>query len=433
MSEKFKLGLTRNRLFEFCNCVSFLGEVETDFDIAQCERVLKILGLKEPLLCSAVELCDNGEAYLVTERNSVKLEVFQGDVEAFVKKKEKDGFDFSKQLFSFAILNGKTLGIFAHTVVADARTLMYLAGEFMRIYSKTPASVVPSEIKILSEKTQLPSNVYSIVIERLASGLEIGWQKSPEVFTQEDYKVAREKYLSQESDSGTIVLKIDTHILGRLKSFAQKENVDVSSLVAFAFYETLTATLGGRRRYRKLNVQANERVFFEDFDKMQVGAFNGLITVEKKKNKKTPDTFENNAINFHKEIYKRMTNAFDVFYNEFLFLRLPESYVDSQYMYCAGEYQHKYSRKLADTYGCANEVVGEFCSYNLNQNYWSSLNGFKRVCPCESLKMRSSTLITFVEKGDEGEVFFVYKKDKLSDSAAHGVVEKAIELLNKLS
>ena len=431
MAERIKLGLTRNRLFEFYNCVSFLGEVDEAFDIQQCERALKILSLKEPLLGGVVELCENGEAYIVTEKSEPSLEVYNGDEKSFVDRKKREGIDFSKQLFSFAVLNDKTLGVFAHTVVADVRTLMYLAGEFMNIYRAAPASVVPSETKVISDKTQLPSKAYSIVIERLASDLEIGWQKNPKVFTKEDCETAREKYLSDGSDSETIIMKISEPMLTDLKAFAKKESVDVSSLIAFSFYEALTESLGGKRRYKKLNVQANERVFFEDSQKMRVGAFNGLVTVEKKKNKKVPDTLENNAINFHKEIYKRITNSFSVFYNEFLFLRLPENFADSQYMYCSGVFQHKYSEKLANTYGCANEVVVEFCSYNLNQSYWSSLNQFRRICPSEPLKMRSSTLITFVEKGCEGEVYFNYKKDKISDSVAQNVVEKVAELLKK--
>lgn len=433
MSEKIKLGLSRNRLFDFDNCVCFLGEAEVSFDIPECEKTLKTLCLKEAILCCGVELCGNGEAYLVTEQNEIVLETFQGDVEEFVKNKKHNGLDFTKELFSFVVLNGNTLGIFAHTVIADSRSLMYLAGEFMKLYKSKTLSVTPSEIKVLSEISQMPSNVFSVVIDRLASDLEVGWQKKTSVFTLEDYKKARDKYLKIKSLTGNISVEIAKELLVNLKNFAHRECIDVSSLVAFAFYESLTRILGGRRKYRKLNVQANERIFFEDFGKMQVGSFNGFVPVEKKKDKKPPDTLENNAVNFHKEIYKRVTSAFKVFYNEFLFMRLPPSFVDSQYMYCAGEFEHKYSKKLANTYGCNNEVVGEFCSYNLNQSFWSTLDVFKNVVPCEPLKMRSSTLITFVEKDGKGEVRFEYKKERLSDSDAQLVVKKAMDLLSKFN
>lgn len=433
MSEKFKLGLSRNRLFSFDNCVSFLGEIDGAFDIIECEKVLKILLLKEPLITCGVELCENGEAFLVTGKKEAFLETFQGDTQKYFKEKMQKGIDFSENLFSFVILNGNTLGVFAHTVVADARSLMYLAGEFMSIYKNKTASVVPSEIKVLSEISQMPSNVFSVVVDRLASDLEVGWQKKTCTFTYDDYKKARNKHLKNKSETGFIELEINEEVFASLGNFAESENADVSSLVAFAFYESLTEALGGKRRYRKLNVQANERVFFEDFQKMRVGAFNGFVTVEKKKNKKVPDTFTANALNFHNEIYKRVTSAFRVFYNEFLLMRVPDSFTDSQYMYCAGEFEHKYSKKLANTYGCANEVMGEFCSYNLDQNVWCGLDAFKNIVPCEPLKMRSSTLITFVETGGKGKVCFGYKKDVVSDVTAQKIIEKVMDLLKKFN
>ena len=432
MSDRIKLGLTRNRLFEFDNCVGFLGDVAEILDVNNCRKALKTLVLKEPLLSCSVELCENGEAYLETERNEPELEVFNGDKEKFLNDIHFYGFDFTEKLFSFVLINEKTLGIFAHTMVADARSLMYLAGEFMHIYKTGIVSVVPSEIKVLSETSQMPSNVFSVVVDRLASDLEVGWQKKTKVFGCEDYKSARKKYLSVKKQSKTISLKLNDDVLKRLRGFAQKQSVDVSSLVAFAFYEALTETLGGKRKYKKLNVQANERVFFSDGVKMQVGAFNGFVAVEKKKNKKLPDTIINNAITFHGEIYKRVTSAFKTFFNEFLFMRLPPSFADSQYMYCVGEFRHKYSKRLACTYGCANEVAGEFCSFNLNQEIWSALKNFNTVVPFEPLKMRSSSMITFVDDGENGCVYFTYRKEKITDITAQKINERVIETLKKI-
>lgn len=433
MSEKFKLGLTRNRLFEFDNCVCFLGKNEGGLDAEKCERAFKTLLLKEPLLSCGIELCENGDAFLVTDAKKPCLRFYLGDEQAFVEKIKADGLDFDKELFSFVIINDDTLGIFAHTVVADVRALMYLADAFLEIYKKDIASVVPSEMIVLSEVSQLPSNVLSVVIDKLSSGLEIGWQKKTKVFTYEEYKNAAEKYLSSKKALGNASFEIDKDTLFTLKSFAQKESVDVSSLVAFAFYESLMKFVGGKRKYNKLNVQGNERVFFSDGYKMQLGAYNGVVTVGKPKNKKTPSTIENKAKEFHCEIYKRVTSAFTTFYNEFLFMRLPASFTDSQYMYCAGDFNHKYSKKLAEVYGCANEVAGEFCSYNLNQKTWNNLTFLDEVVLSEPLKMRSTTMITFVEKGDSATVRFDYKKNKVSDETAHDIIKNAVDLLEKFT
>lgn len=433
MSEKFKLGLTRNRLFEFDNCVCFLGKVIEEFDVVKCQRAFKTLLLKEPVLTCGVELCENGDAFLVTGAKEPCLEFYQGDEKSFVDKMKADGIDFREKLFSFVIMNDSTLGIFAHTVVADVRALMYLADEFVNIYKNDVASVAPSEIIVLSEVSQLPSNVLSVVIDKLSSELDVGWQKKTKVFNCSDYETARKKYITAKQEQNSIAFRIDEKTLSNLKSFAHKENVDVSSIVAFAFYESLVKFVGGKRKYRKLNVQANERVFFSDGYKMQIGAYNGVVTVGRTKNKKTPATIENKAKAFHGEIYKRVTSAFTTFYNEFLFMRLPASFADSQYMYCAGEFHHKYSKKLAEVYGCANEVVGEFCSYNLNQKKWNNLDFFDDVILSEPLKMRSTTLITFVENGDNATIGFGYKKDRISNETAQNIMKDAVDLLKKLN
>lgn len=431
MSRRFKMGLTRNRLFEFCNCVCFAGETEIIFDAERCEKALGTLCLKEPLLSCGIEFDKEAHAYFVTEKYTPSFEFYNGDSSAYIRSKMEEGFDFSQQLFSFSVLNGNVLGIFAHTAVADVRSLMYIAKEFMAIYKSEILSVVPSEPKVISEVSQLPSNVFSVVIDRLASDLEMSWQENSEVFTYEDYREAGCKYLSDEKDSGILVWDLDENVLGGLHRFAESEKIDVSSVVAFAFYDSLTNSLGGKRKFRKLNVQADERIFFEDFHKMEIGAYNGLVCVEKKRDKKTPDTFKDNAVSFHKEIYKRVTSAFKVFYNEFLFMRLPESFVDSQYMYCAGVFEKKCSKKLAEIYGCANTVAGEFCAYNLNQDVWSGLSPFKNIFLQEPLKMRAATMLTFIERGVSAKLCFAYRKDRVSDSLAQSVLQTTFRVLKE--
>lgn len=432
MSERIKLGLTRNRLFEFDNCVSFCGKINGTFDVVECEKVLKMLWAKEPLLSGTVELEENGNAFVVLDKALPSLEIAEYSAIEYIQQKKIEGMDFSKELFSFAIAEGNTLCICAHTAVADTRALMYLAGEFMSFYNKRTLSVEGSVINLLSETSDMPSNAFSVVVDRLASGLEVGWQKKTAFFNVEDYKKARNKYIADKDSVGVIEQSVSQELVDSLKAFSQRESVDASSLVAFAFYKSLVDALGGKRKYRKMNIQSNSRVFFEEYKNMNVGAFNSFFAVEKKKNKKLPDTLQNNALLFHKEIYKKATSAFGSFYNEFLFMRLPPSFADSQYMYCAGEFKHKYSKKLANTYGCANEVIGEFCSYNLNQMFWSALKDFEEIVPSEPLKIRSTTLVTFVENQGNNTLCFEYKKGKISDAMALEITEKAMGILRKL-
>ena len=55
MYDKIKLGLTRNRLFEFCNCVCFVGSIKESFDEVELKKALKMLSLKYPYM--VISLC----------------------------------------------------------------------------------------------------------------------------------------------------------------------------------------------------------------------------------------------------------------------------------------------------------------------------------------------------------------------------------------
>ena len=434
MSEKIKLGLTRNRLFEFDNCVCFLGELQEKVDVDECEKVLKMLFLKEPILSCKAELSENGDAFLVTESVSPVLENVSADVNLFVEQKKREGFNFNENLFSFALINGSVLAVFAHTLVADVRTLCYLAGEFISFLQKESLNVASSEICVLSESSELPSNVFSVVIDRVASGLEVGWQKKIKNFSFDDYKIAREQYFNRKSTVKSVSCTVDEELFGKIKGFAERYSVDVSSVVAYAFYESLIKNTSGKRKYRKLNVFADERVFLQNGETLRVGAFNGVVPVVlKKKKKESLETLQDKICAFHKEIYKKITTAFSVFYNEVLLMRLSGSFCDSQYMCLSGAFSHKYSKKLAYTYGCANEVMGEFCSLNLSQKYWQKLQVFENVCVTEPLKPRSSSMVTFIQKGCSGKIVFEYKTEKISENTAENILKSVLDSFRNLS
>lgn len=433
MGECFKLKLTRNRLFEFDNCVSFCASVKTPFDFFELQKALKMLYLKEPILSGKIELCDDSEAVLETEFFEPLLENSDCDAEALCNKIRENGIDFWDRLFRFFVSSDGGLCIFAHTIVADARSLAFLASELIGFYNKKYVSGEPSKVKLFSNVTDLPSNVFSPVIDRIASDLEVGWQKKIAEFTKADFIKARENYKKQKNGTSFCKFEISKDEFCELKKIAVDMKADISSLVAFAFHSALTEYLGGKRKYRKLNVQANERIFFDDYCDMNVGAYNGIVTVFQKNKKNAQESVRTSALDFHKEIYKRLTSSFTVFYNEVLFMKLPPAFCDSAYMYKAGLFSHKYSRRLADTYGCANEVAGEFCSYNFDQRYWSGISDFEKVTLSESLKMRSSCLITFIERNEKAYVRFDYKSDKISDDTAEKICNRAKKIVFSLA
>jgi hypothetical protein len=272
----------------------------------------------------------------------------------------------------------------------------------------------------------------SPVIEKIASDLDIGWQKKMAFFSGEDYKRAKKHFEDNRKSLKTLDVELSEAEMTALGEYAQANGVDASSVVSFCFYEKLGEVFSSeKRKFKKMNVVSNNRVFFENDDKYRVGPFDGLATVFlKRKNNALAGVDKIKA--FHSEVYKKLTSSFTVFYNDFLHAKVSPSFCDSAYMYCAGEWNHKYSARLAKTYGCANKVMGEFSSYNLEQEYWCGLKGFEKVKIHESLRMRSETGITFVLRDGKGEIQFSFRCEKLAEKQGERVFEEALAMLRNL-
>lgn len=433
MSQKIKLGLTRNRLFSFDNAVTFVGEYKTSFDVSEVKKALKMLCLKEPVITSDILLENDGTAYVVTESVNIQLEIAEGSVEDYLNKITANGFDFNRQLFSFALINGNTLVICGHTVVCDGNSLLNLAKELLEFYNKKNLSVESNDIILFSDKSQLPLNINSPVVDRLSSDLEVGWQKKTAFFSFEDYKTARGKYFENKGRVQSEKKELSADMLNKLKRFSRENKVDVSSIVAFSFYKGLYEVLKEKRSVAKMNVISNERVFFENFANMSVGPFNGVVTVENKLKKGDDKSLKGQAISFHKEIYKRLTSSFSVFYNENILMNVPGSFCDSAYMYTAGQFKHKYSKRLAEIYGCNNRKIGEFGSYNLDQHYYDVLKEFVNIEVSEPLKMRSYSFITFTQNNGKGFVSFKWNTNKLSTKNVEEITDISRKILSDLT
>ena len=433
MSQRIKLGLTRNRLFSFDNAVTFVGEYKTAFDVTELKKALKMLCLKEPVITSDILLENDGTAYVVTESVNIQLEIADGSVEDYLNKKTTKGFDFNQQLFSFALINGNTLVICGHTVVCDGNSLLNLAKELLEFYNKKNLSVESDDIVLFSDKSQLPLNINSPLIDRLSSDLEVGWQKKTAFFSFEDYKTAEEKYFEKKGKVQSEKTELSADMLNKLKRFSGENKVDVSSIVAFSFYKGLYEVLKEKRSVAKMNVISNERIFFENFANMSVGPYNGFVTVENKLKKDDDKSLKGQAISFHKEIYKRLTSSFSVFYNENILMNVPGSFCDSAYMYAAGQFKHKYSKRLAEIYGCNNRKIGEFDSFNLDQHYYDILKEFVNIDVSEPLKMRSYSLITFTQNYGKGFVNFKWNTDNLSTKNVEEITEISRKILSDLT
>ena len=415
MSEKYRLGLTRNRLFEFDNCVVFSGKYDDIVDVAKGNKVLGLLSLKEPLITAKVELQDNGEAFAVTEMVTQEI-VFNGEsLDELFDKYETCGLNFWEKLFEFSVSSD---GYFVIGV------------SFSEIYKSNAFSVMPSDVSVISEKTQLPLEVLSPLTDKLSLELESKWAEKAVVFGVEDYKKARKLYNEHKSETATLKAVLCEDTISNLKLYAKENGVDVSSVVGFAFYEALCDNIDAKGSVCKMNVYGDLRFFFENGGDFAVGAFDGVVSAYlRKKDKKK--SLDERLKAFHVNLYKGVTSTFKVFYDDVFMMSLSPSLCDSAYMWAAGCFKNKTSEKLAENYGCKCEKMCDYFSCNLDQAYWAELKHYSDLNVKAPLKMRSYSCLGFVVKDEKGIVSFSYKKSVYDDEKAEKIFKNAVDCISR--
>lgn len=432
MSERYKLGLTRNRLFEFDNCVLFCGKIDGGFNAKELRGALKLLALKEPIITSAVQLENDGTAFLVTESFEPDLKERSESFEDVFASYERDGLNFWEQLFEFSLSADGYIVIAGHTAVCDAKSLLRLAMYLYTFYTKSSVNIEPSVINLFEKSVNLPIEVASPVLDKLGAELDAKWMKNAENYGVNDYIKAKNIYSQTKCGRAELRAELDKATVSALCEYAVANNVDVSSVVAFAFYETLVKYIGGSKKYNKMNIYADERFFFDDFHNYSVGAFNGVVNASltgKERHKPTDERVKA----FNCDCYKGATSSFKVFYDEALLMKIEPSLCDSAYMYEAGLTKSAASRKVAENYGCACEKICDFFACNTDQAFWDVLKNFSRIHVSEPLKMRSSTYVGFLRGNGVGYITFKYKTDRISDSKAKDVLNDAILLIENIT
>lgn len=432
MSEKYKLGLTRNRLFDFDNCAVFSGRYDCSVESDKGERAIKLLSLKEPLITAKIELENNGEAFAVFGEVSQKLNLCNDNHDVILKKYETHGLNFWENLFEFSLSSDGYFIIAGHTCIADAKSLLRLAVYFSEIYSSNSLSVEPSETVVVSQKSQLPLEVLSPITDKLSLELDSKWFEKGTVFGEDDYRNAKKKYDSSKSESAKLRRELPQNVVGGLQTYCAENGVDVSSVVGFAFFEELCKNVQLKSSACKMNVYGDSRFFFEDYKKHGIGAYNGAVNVYLRKKDKSKNDDERLKA-FHIGTYKGVTSTFKVFYDDVFMMSLSPSLCDSTYMYAAGCFKNKTSAKLAENYGCKNEIMCDYFSCNLEQDFWRELKRFSDVTVEEPFKMRNLFCLNFVLKDGKGYITFGYKKSVCDDLKAERIFRNAIEYLTDFS
>lgn len=427
MSEIYKLGLSRNRLFEPDSTVVFYGKYKSDFDSAELKKALKMLCVKEPVITAAVELRDNGEGYLETQK--VKLELCESELSAeeIVDSYKKEPLKFYEKLFEFTLSADGYLVIAGHTVMCDAKSLLRLAGYLIDFYEKKALSVEPSVIRTFSEKGTLPVDVVSPIVNKLSSELDDDWRKERKSFTLEDFKECSAKYLSNLPRINSVKIILSPHMLGGAKKRCEEEGIDFSSLVYFSFYKSLIKNVKVSKKSSKMRLYADRRFFHGKDDVFSVGAYNGTVCVSLSK-KELRKSVTEQAKAFHLDAYRALTSSFRVFSDEILLFNVRPEYCDSSFIYMMKGNKLKSSKNLAQTYGCLNNELCECFYCNLSQQYWSSLHAFESVMVFEPFKFnRSDFSVSVTDNLNSCQAELFFNSDRVEISVAQRIFDDAIE------
>lgn len=428
MIKEIKIGLSRSRLFDFQNVVSFVGEVSKAFDLKELNKALKMLSVKEPLIASAICLDDESEAYLQPEKIQPGIEVVEKDIDLFLKEQINNGIDFNECLFKFFVVNQNTLVILSHTVVSDSKSLLMLAKELLLFYNKESVDIEPVPIKLFSEESDLPVAVDSFVADRVTEVLDNNYLLKPKKFTYTDYNKAKEKFSEKYGDVNFCDYTLDAELCEALKEKCVDLKVDFSSVVLFALAEALRLKEKPKKKLQKINLLTDRRPFFIDRESYSVGCFNGNVSLDATKSE---GSLSERVKSFHDSLYKKVCVCFNTFYSELFLSKLTPSFLDSCFMYKAGVYKNKHTQKLATLYGCEQQFLLSFESQNLNQRFWEKLSTFHHIRVKEPHKSNFNVSFSLVQ-GKKTTLISEWNSTRFSKVEIDSLVENAIAVLRQL-
>ena len=428
MDRDIKIGISRNRLFDFQNVVSLVAEQKDDFDEKELSKAIRMLSVKEPLITSVIELDENLEAFIQLERVTPEITFSEVDTEKFLTDKKADGIDFSKGLFEFYVLNKKSLVILSHTVVSDVKSLLLLAEELLSYYNKESVSVEPQAIKLFSDDSELPGEIQSFVAERVTEVLENDWLMKPVHFDKSDLNNARTEFFKITGELKSLEYCFSDELSEKLVSRCEELKIDFSSCVAFAFLKALSESVKSSRKTCKANMWLDRRPYFVDYKAYSVGAFNGTVSVDLPENKKSLDE---QVKAFHENYYKKFTGCFNAFYNEFFLSRLSPCFIDSTYMYKVNRCKNKSTKKLATLYGCEQQFLMGFTSVNLKQKSWEKLSTFHHICVKEPHKSNENISLSLI-MGEKNVLFMELFPTKFKGGNIDEILNRFEAILNQL-
>ncbi len=432
MAEKYKLGLSRNRLLEFENTVVFRGKYKELLNEEDARKAMKMLSFKEKIITANIQFLENSDAYIVTDAVEPEIVFSQSDAEEVARVYEKKPLLFTEKLFEFTFSQDGYLVIAGHTVACDGKSLLRLAACFIGFYEKCNMSIEPNAIYTFSEPKSLPVDVISPIVNKLSSELDNKWQRVQKKYSFEEYVSARERYVKTLSRVDVQTAHISTERLQQYISFCEEIEVDFSSFLYFCFYKAICNNIHHEKNASKMRISADRRFFHGTGDRFSVGAYNGSVCISLSKAEKKKSE-EEQLKAFHLDTYRALTSPFRVFSDEILLANVQVDLCDASYMCLAGENKSKMVKDFAKTYGCMNRELCDCFYYNLTQRYWSALQSFDAVMVEEPFRRsRTSLSLCAVEDGSGCSINLRYSTVDIGADVAKKIIEEATSYLDNV-
>ncbi len=427
---KVKLGLTKNRLFEPCNVVSFCGKYKENLTEEAVNKALKMLVAKYEILSSVIEFTEGDDAYVVTDKVTPKAEFSSSSLKE-LNKELSSCMIFTENLFKFIVSQDNYFVILSHTAVSDGKSLLRLAKDFVLFYEKKSLSVEPVNVNMFSDIKELPVEVGSPVTEKLAANLDEKWNENPLRCDLNDYKRSVEQYKINRESVSFADFELSEDEMKNLKEYCTINNCDVSGAVAFCLYKALADNFKGAKKEEKLILKSDRRFFFKDFENHAVGPYDGSVEISlDKKTEKKPLAEQFKA--FQRDYYKRMTSVFKSFYDDMLFMKLDPTLCNCTYMYALGFNKNKAVANLANNYGCCNNKLCSYSFCNLEQEYWEELKSFSDISCSEAFRIQYDTSVNFIMQKGIGKVVLKYRQARVSDNVISKAISEAVRYISIL-
>lgn len=306
---------------------------------------------------SKIVLKENGDAYYEKiEKSGCKVMILDENFDDIIRENEKRPFrlEEGELMRVFVILQGSNLSLLlmAHHLAGDGKSMVYFLEDVMRIFVGQKVEYKPMKTvtgDFLSAKTKLPAKVRLYV-----NGVNRKWKKKGQSFTWEDYYHVHKKYW--ETYSSCFEYKI---IFGEefdtVKANAKRAGVSVNSYLV-----TTCLKERGKGRKNVLGIPVDVR----ENDSSMSNQVSGISVKYKYLENKT---IEENAVNVHNKIYKKLGNPRMKYFVLRFISVLEPSLIDSVLLCTHGCYQNQVSGKLAGVMGYMDDKASDLGVTNLGK------------------------------------------------------------------